>query len=369
MTAAAPVLLLGIGLLASFPTSGWLVARAAGVHTLLEPALAAVLALVVTLVGLGVAAPFTVVFALALSPIAWVLSCAGRVDRARLKGRRDGSVSCQALACAFSRAPFSGGFCSARCSWSRSSAFGLSRANSRARGAREAVRAPRAARPEAGRRRRAASAPDGRPRDGQARLPVDERSDFPRALRAGAAPTSRACSPRRRPSPRTGWRTSGSRRSDAWCASGSRTSASRRFARGRGRYPIRRWPTRARRSPTRCASSSAIFAGTRSTQADAREQAAFDSAKRLAAGDPLGAPAGDHHRPRQRRLDRAGHRRRDRPARRGARRDGAPRAAALLADAPRRARGGREEPRRDERAAPGEGREASRNTGRPGARR
>ncbi len=75
--AAAPVLLLGLGLLASFPTSGWLIARAAGVRTLLEPALACVLALTVTLVGLGVAAPFTVVFGLALSPIAWVLACVG----------------------------------------------------------------------------------------------------------------------------------------------------------------------------------------------------------------------------------------------------------------------------------------------------
>jgi hypothetical protein len=75
--ASAPVLLLGVGLLASFPTSGWLVAKAAGVHTLLEPALAAVLALVLTLVTLGFAAPFTVVFALALSPIAWLLSCIG----------------------------------------------------------------------------------------------------------------------------------------------------------------------------------------------------------------------------------------------------------------------------------------------------
>jgi RsiW-degrading membrane proteinase PrsW (M82 family) len=75
--ASAPVLLLGIGLLASFPISGWLVAKAAGVHTLLEPALAAVLALVLTLVTLGFAAPFSVVFALALSPIAWLLSCIG----------------------------------------------------------------------------------------------------------------------------------------------------------------------------------------------------------------------------------------------------------------------------------------------------
>jgi RsiW-degrading membrane proteinase PrsW (M82 family) len=75
--AASPVLLLGVGLLASFPTSGWLIARAAGVHTLLEPALATMLALAVVVVTLGFAAPFTVVFALALSPIAWVLSCAG----------------------------------------------------------------------------------------------------------------------------------------------------------------------------------------------------------------------------------------------------------------------------------------------------
>ena len=77
LTTAAPALLLGMGLLGSFPTSGWLVARAADVRTLLEPALASVLALVITLVALGFAAPFAVVFGLAISPIAWVLSCAG----------------------------------------------------------------------------------------------------------------------------------------------------------------------------------------------------------------------------------------------------------------------------------------------------
>ncbi len=75
--AAAPVLFLGAGLLASFPLSGWLIARAAAVRTLLEPALATVLALGVTLVCLGFAAPFAVVFALALSPVAWLLSCFG----------------------------------------------------------------------------------------------------------------------------------------------------------------------------------------------------------------------------------------------------------------------------------------------------
>jgi hypothetical protein len=75
--AAAPSLILGLGVLVSFPTSGWLIARAAGVRTVLEPALASVLALVVTLVCLGLAAPVTVVFGLAVSPVAWVLSCFG----------------------------------------------------------------------------------------------------------------------------------------------------------------------------------------------------------------------------------------------------------------------------------------------------
>ena len=65
------------GLLASFPTSGWLIARAAGTHTLLEPALASVLALVITLDRLGFAAPFTVVFALALLSHRLGLACAG----------------------------------------------------------------------------------------------------------------------------------------------------------------------------------------------------------------------------------------------------------------------------------------------------
>jgi RsiW-degrading membrane proteinase PrsW (M82 family) len=77
VTAASPAILLGVGLLASFPTTGWLIARGAGVRTLLEPALSTLLALALTLVALGFVAPFTVVFALALSPVAWILSCIG----------------------------------------------------------------------------------------------------------------------------------------------------------------------------------------------------------------------------------------------------------------------------------------------------
>jgi RsiW-degrading membrane proteinase PrsW (M82 family) len=77
VTTAAPVAILGVGLLSSFPVSGFLVARASSGSSLLEPALAAALALVVTLLLLGLAAADAVVFALAISPIAWAFSCAG----------------------------------------------------------------------------------------------------------------------------------------------------------------------------------------------------------------------------------------------------------------------------------------------------
>jgi RsiW-degrading membrane proteinase PrsW (M82 family) len=73
----APVALLGAGLLAAFPVSGLLVARASGVPTLLEPAFAAALAIIAMLVLLGLAAPIAMVFALAFSPVALALACAG----------------------------------------------------------------------------------------------------------------------------------------------------------------------------------------------------------------------------------------------------------------------------------------------------
>jgi RsiW-degrading membrane proteinase PrsW (M82 family) len=77
VTTTGPVALLGSGLLAAFPVSGYLIARASNLPTLLEPALASGLAIVLTLVLLGLAAPVAVVFALAFSPIAWGLACAG----------------------------------------------------------------------------------------------------------------------------------------------------------------------------------------------------------------------------------------------------------------------------------------------------
>ncbi len=77
VSTTAPVALLGSGLLAAFPVSGYLIAKASNLPTLLEPALASGLAIGLILVMLGFAAPVALVFALAFSPIAWGLACAG----------------------------------------------------------------------------------------------------------------------------------------------------------------------------------------------------------------------------------------------------------------------------------------------------
>jgi len=74
---AGPVALLVAGLLAGFPISGYLVARAGELTTLFEAAAGSTLALVATLTMLGFFAPVALVFALALAPIALGLSCAG----------------------------------------------------------------------------------------------------------------------------------------------------------------------------------------------------------------------------------------------------------------------------------------------------
>jgi RsiW-degrading membrane proteinase PrsW (M82 family) len=77
VSTVAPLVLLGLGILVGFPVSGFLVARASNLPTLLEPALATALAIVATLALLGFAAPIAVIFAIAFSPIAFVLACAG----------------------------------------------------------------------------------------------------------------------------------------------------------------------------------------------------------------------------------------------------------------------------------------------------
>jgi hypothetical protein len=75
--ALAPLALLGAGALTAFPTAGYLLARASGTRSVLEPAMATSLAMVLLMVFLGMLAPTAVVFAIAFAPIAFVLSCLG----------------------------------------------------------------------------------------------------------------------------------------------------------------------------------------------------------------------------------------------------------------------------------------------------
>jgi len=77
VTGIIPLAMLGLGVLLAFPASGYLVARASRADSVLEAALSTGLAIVGTLVMLGLAAPVAVVFALAFAPIAFGLACAG----------------------------------------------------------------------------------------------------------------------------------------------------------------------------------------------------------------------------------------------------------------------------------------------------
>jgi RsiW-degrading membrane proteinase PrsW (M82 family) len=92
VSTAGPVALIGSGLLAAFPLSGYLLAKAARVQSLLEPALATALAIFMTLLALGFTAPVGLLLGLSCAPIAWGLACVGawvgRVPRARLLAER-----------------------------------------------------------------------------------------------------------------------------------------------------------------------------------------------------------------------------------------------------------------------------------------
>lgn len=77
MTSAGPLALLGAALLAAFPIAGYLVARASSAVGVLEPALAAALALASIVTILALVAPLGVLFALAVAPLAFGLACGG----------------------------------------------------------------------------------------------------------------------------------------------------------------------------------------------------------------------------------------------------------------------------------------------------
>ncbi len=77
VTSTVPLLMLGGAVLAAFPFAGYLVARAHGTGSILEPAMGAGVAIAGALVMLGLIAPVAVVFGLAFAPVAFVLACAG----------------------------------------------------------------------------------------------------------------------------------------------------------------------------------------------------------------------------------------------------------------------------------------------------
>jgi RsiW-degrading membrane proteinase PrsW (M82 family) len=77
VSTAGPVALLIAGLLAGFPLAGYVIAKAGELTSLFESAASSVLSIVATLVLLGLVAPVALVFALALAPLAFGLSCAG----------------------------------------------------------------------------------------------------------------------------------------------------------------------------------------------------------------------------------------------------------------------------------------------------
>jgi hypothetical protein len=74
---SGPLVLLGMAVLAAFPISGYVVARASSGQGLLEPALAAMLTVGLLVFMLWLAAPIGVLFALAVAPIALGLACGG----------------------------------------------------------------------------------------------------------------------------------------------------------------------------------------------------------------------------------------------------------------------------------------------------
>lgn len=77
MRSNGPLVLLGWSVLMAFPIAGYLVARASGATSVLEPAMGAALAIAAVVALLSLAAPIAVVFALAVAPVAFALACLG----------------------------------------------------------------------------------------------------------------------------------------------------------------------------------------------------------------------------------------------------------------------------------------------------
>src|SRR5690606_22470299 len=75
--ANGPLVLLGAAVSSAFPVAGYLVAKASGTRSLIEPAFGAALSLVAFVIALTLAAPITVVSALPRLAVAIALTCVG----------------------------------------------------------------------------------------------------------------------------------------------------------------------------------------------------------------------------------------------------------------------------------------------------
>lgn len=76
-SATGPLLFFGTFVLAAFPVAGFLVAAASAADSVFEPGMAALVAIVIVVAALSVAAPVSVIFALAGAPLAFGLACVG----------------------------------------------------------------------------------------------------------------------------------------------------------------------------------------------------------------------------------------------------------------------------------------------------
>ena len=77
LQASGPLVLLGSAVLFAFPLSGYLIARASGAESVLEPALASGAAIAFVMLMLSVTEPVALVVAVVIAPLAFSLACGG----------------------------------------------------------------------------------------------------------------------------------------------------------------------------------------------------------------------------------------------------------------------------------------------------
>lgn len=90
VAAAAPLTIIGLGVMLSYPIAGYLTAKASGADSVFEPGVAALVSICALTILLSLSAPVTIVLGLALAPIAFGLACLGAwLGLARTEDPRD----------------------------------------------------------------------------------------------------------------------------------------------------------------------------------------------------------------------------------------------------------------------------------------